>query len=133
MTDTRYAAFAKTGGRRPRYPFASFPHADAARAWLANHPDKPVTFVPPLPDVCASCGADVTNDAGAWLDAGTSHPHTCPDDTLGPCGCTDYHLADCPTRTGGSAGADWYAILGRQLRDADDYGDDGYAYPGYDV
>lgn len=22
------------------------------------------------------------------------------DDTLGPCGCTDYHMADCPTRTG---------------------------------
>ena len=24
------------------------------------------------------------------------------DDTLGPCGCTDYHMADCPTRTGGT-------------------------------
>lgn len=23
-----------------------------------------------------------------------------PTDTLGPCGCTDYHMADCPTRTG---------------------------------
>lgn len=22
------------------------------------------------------------------------------DETLGPCGCTDYHMADCPTRTG---------------------------------
>lgn len=21
-------------------------------------------------------------------------------DTLGPCGCVDYHMADCPTRTG---------------------------------
>jgi hypothetical protein len=21
------------------------------------------------------------------------------DDTLGPCGCRDYHMADCPTRT----------------------------------
>lgn len=20
-------------------------------------------------------------------------------DTLGPCGCTDYHMSDCPTRT----------------------------------
>lgn len=24
------------------------------------------------------------------------------DDTLGSCGCIDYHMADCPTRTGGS-------------------------------
>jgi len=22
------------------------------------------------------------------------------DETLGPCGCTDYHMSDCPTRTG---------------------------------
>jgi hypothetical protein len=22
------------------------------------------------------------------------------DETLGSCGCTDYHMADCPTRTG---------------------------------
>lgn len=35
-------------------------------------------------------------------------------DTLGPCGCTDYHMSDCPTRTGGSViftgddQDDWY-------------------------
>lgn len=25
------------------------------------------------------------------------------DDTLGPCGCTDYHMADCDLVTGGSS------------------------------
>lgn len=29
------------------------------------------------------------------------------DDTLGPCGCTDYHMADCPLRTGSSDYGDW--------------------------
>lgn len=30
-------------------------------------------------------------------------------DTLGACGCRDYHMADCPTRTGAAdAGRDWY-------------------------
>lgn len=42
------------------------------------------------------------------------------DDTLGPCGCTDYHLADCPTRTGGAGmTSDDYleAWAGRDLDD----------------
>ena len=33
------------------------------------------------------------------------------DDTLGPCGCVDYHMADCPTRTGYADSFDqddWY-------------------------
>ena len=34
------------------------------------------------------------------------------EDSLGACGCTDYHMADCPTRTGGSdydsREDDWY-------------------------
>ena len=30
------------------------------------------------------------------------------DDTLGPCGCTDYHMADCPTRTDGWSTFDEY-------------------------
>lgn len=27
-------------------------------------------------------------------------PESDDDETLGPCGCVDYHTADCPTRTG---------------------------------
>lgn len=99
---TRHAAYAVTStGRQSRHPFANFPHADAARRWVESHPDTRVRFVPALPDVPAE------------------------DETLGACGCTDYHLADCPTRTGGSGRTadDWYAVLSRRDRD-DDY--DGY-------
>lgn len=47
---TRHAAYALHATGRPyRHPFATFPHADAARRWLANHPGTPVRFVPPLP------------------------------------------------------------------------------------
>lgn len=35
------------------------------------------------------------------------------DDTLGPCGCVDYHYADCPTRGG-------YEEYGRYELDYDD-------------
>lgn len=44
-------------------------------------------------------------------------------EALGPCGCTDYHLADCPIRTGGtySSAADvWAAMERRMARDDDD-------------
>ena len=30
-------------------------------------------------------------------------PDNREDDTLGPCGCTDYHMSDCPTPTGGDS------------------------------
>jgi len=37
-------------------------------------------------------------------------------ESLGSCGCTDYHMADCPTRTG-------YADAWAQAeRDFEDYG-----------
>jgi hypothetical protein len=95
---TRHAAYSLRAGKRTRYPFATFPHADAARLWLEAHPDDAVSFVPALPE---------------------------DDDTLGACGCRDYHSADCPLRTGGTGRTadDWYAVLSR--RDPDDvYGDD---------
>ena len=40
-------------------------------------------------------------------------------ESLGPCGCTDYHMADCPTRTGSY---DYYAEAERY----DPYYDDRY-------
>lgn len=93
---TRHAAY--TPGRR--YPFASFPHADAARRWVDAHPDTPVRFVPALP----------VED----------------DDTLGACGCRDYHSADCPTRTGdaGMTADDYYARMSRPGYDSYYDGDD---------
>ena len=42
------------------------------------------------------------------------------DDTLGPCGCTDYHMSDCPTRTG-------YGVM----EWGNDYDDDPDPYRGY--
>ena len=60
MTDTRHVAYRLHSTGRPyRHPFASFPHADAARRWLANHPDTPVRFVPPLPATDAEIAAAV--------------------------------------------------------------------------
>jgi len=98
---TRHAAYKVTrAGRRLRYPFASFPHADAARRWVESHPDAAVAFVPPLP---------AEDD----------------DDTLGACGCRDYHAADCPTRTGGS-GMDADAYYARLSRPGYDPYYDGY-------
>ncbi len=41
------------------------------------------------------------------------------DETLGSCGCTDYHMADCPTRTTYYGGEDWGGM---------DLYDDGGAY-----
>lgn len=41
-------------------------------------------------------------------------------DTLGPCGCVDYHRADCPLRT---AQRDYYSEM--EDREYDDY----YDYP----
>lgn len=41
-------------------------------------------------------------------------PEQREDDTLGPCGCVDYHMADCDLKTGGSViftgddPDDWY-------------------------
>lgn len=94
---TRHAAYAVSStGRQSRHPFASFPHADAARRWAEAHPSERVRFVPALPE-----------DAP---------------ETLGACGCTDYHLADCPTRTGGtfsSAEGVWAAEARRQAREDD--------------
>lgn len=94
---TRYAAYALRAGRPTRYPFATFPHAAAALRWVESHPDDAVRFVPPLPE-----------------------PEP---ETLGACGCTDYHLADCPIRTGGAgmSAEDHYARLSR--RDYDEYYD----------
>lgn len=39
-----------TTGKRRRHPFASFPHAEAARRWMDAHPGERVIFSPPLPD-----------------------------------------------------------------------------------
>lgn len=49
------------------------------------------------------------------------------DETLGPCGCVDYHMSDCPTRTGGSfsSAEDVWAAMERRMRRADyDDGED---------
>jgi hypothetical protein len=108
---TRHAAYSLRAGKRTRYPFATFPHADAARRWLEAHPDDAVSFVPALPD------PDPQPNLAAFRPR--------EDDTLGACGCRDYHSADCPLRTGGTGRTadDWYAVLSR--RDPDDvYGDD---------
>lgn len=42
-------------------------------------------------------------------------------DTLGPCGCTDYHMSDCPTRGGSVAPADDDWTTGQDLDDLLDY------------
>lgn len=69
---------------------------------------------------CSLCTAGIGHDAGsdsyAWWE----------DDTLGPCGCTDYHLADCPTRTGGTGmtAEDAYRMAYYRQAMADAYGDD---------
>jgi hypothetical protein len=108
---TRHAAYALYAGKPTRHPFATFPHADAARRWVASHPDAPVRFVPALPD---EDDAERASAFGTWAG---------DDGTLGACGCVDYHAADCPTRTGGADGsyADHYARLSRP--DHDDYYD----------
>jgi hypothetical protein len=81
---SRHTAYAVApSGRVSRHPFASFPHADAARRWVAAHPDMPVRFVPALPAaacppedghyvpgddyVCEVCGA-------AWVLFETDDP-----------------------------------------------------------
>jgi hypothetical protein len=97
MSDQRHAVYrVTTTGRVPRVPFASMPTA-AARRYVERHPDYRLLFVPPIPD--------------------DDH-----DDTLGPCGCVDYHMADCPTRTGGSnmTSADYLALWERR-GSRDDY------------
>ena len=40
------------------------------------------------------------DDANEWMYGHDCEPAKLEDGTLGPCGCTDYHMADCPTRTG---------------------------------
>ena len=45
-----------------------------------------------LQDVCEQ-------DLGEFGECACSDPRT---DTLGPCGCRDYHMADCPIRSGES-------------------------------
>lgn len=46
------------------------------------------------------------------------------DETLGSCGCVDYHLADCPIRTGGNGmtADDYLDAWGS--RDDDDFWDE---------
>lgn len=47
----RHTAYALHADGTPyRYPFASFPHPEAARRWLAAHPGEAVKFVPALPE-----------------------------------------------------------------------------------
>lgn len=82
---SRHTAYAVSpSGRVSRFPFASFPHPEAARAWVAAHPRVSVRFVPALPAlhecppedgpyvpgddfVCAVCGA-------AWVLFETDDP-----------------------------------------------------------
>ena len=61
-------------------------------------------------------------NTGALVDTNA----TPDDDTLGACGCVDYHMADCPTRTGGSFDSpeSIWAAVERQQRRADYYGED---------
>jgi hypothetical protein len=56
----------------------------------------------PLPNagyLCGHCGYT------HWLDSAIGRAHRFLEveppepDTLGPCGCVDYHVADCPTLT----------------------------------
>lgn len=54
-TATRHQAYrVHHDGTTYRHPFASFPHAEAARRWVANNDDTNVRFVPPLPEVEAA-------------------------------------------------------------------------------
>lgn len=66
--------------------------------------------------------ADLTlDDFTPWSDADRDADFG---ETLGNCGCTDYHMADCPLRTGGSnmTTADWLDIISDP--DYDEYYDD---------
>lgn len=67
--------------------------------------------------VCTDCGEiDVNPEI-----------HDCePNETLGSCGCVDYHYSDCPIRTGGSSMTmdDYLAEWGRNGYDPDFYRDD---------
>ena len=40
-----------------------------------------------------------TESGARWANAYAEQHHH-DNEALGPCGCTDYHMADCPTRTG---------------------------------
>jgi hypothetical protein len=70
-------------------------------------------------------GDDIVRDKYGWshpVHKGFAKTYDAPSDTLGPCGCTDYHMADCPTRTGYTAEDrfdDWEANQARAERDRD--------------
>jgi hypothetical protein len=123
----RHAVYRVRDGRPYGRAFAYMP-TTAARRWVALHPAEAVQFVPALPDgPVADCGCPVDpfyDVADAWhLNTCPLHPDNQPA-TLGPCGCTDYHMADCPTRTGGQGmtEADAWAWAERHAAD------DGYGY-----
>lgn len=97
---TRHTAY--TAGRRS--PFASFPHADAARRWLAAHPDEAdrTRFVPPLPvtrdeaEAVAYCGNYPDRDHSACPSSVECGAVTL-DDVLGPVSPFTGHRAGCTT------------------------------------
>lgn len=70
----------------------------------ANQVDRASTPDPDAPP-CTECGGGLAHyPECALMLAERNAP-----DTLGPCGCTDYHMADCPTVTGpGTSDEEWY-------------------------
>jgi hypothetical protein len=100
---TRHTAYALHADGTPyRHPFASFPHAEAARRYLAGHPEARVHFVPALPAPapchpdrwaagceCLACSFHAqARGLGAWSPY-TGHREGCATyDTLDASDCT---------------------------------------------
>ena len=70
---------------------------------FAHDVEHPVERINLTPCICES--NHVSTECPAHPTCQGEHE----DDTLGPCGCVDYHMADCPTRT---SYADSYADAG---------------------
>ena len=63
--------------------------------------------------------AEIAPTDEVWMREALGAATTAREDTLGACGCIDYHMADCPIMTGG-----------RDYYDEPDY-DDGYGFFDY--
>jgi hypothetical protein len=63
--------------------------------------DEMVEHLAKATDLAASI--DLNQGVEALIEAGKAlETEYRSEPTLGPCGCTDYHMADCPLMTGGS-------------------------------
>jgi len=80
-----------------REPWSKITNLDVAANWDSNdeadkgHLDFSDRW-------CDACGTGLAGDRYRYAARETEDDHG--NETLGSCGCTDYHMADCPLRTG---------------------------------